>query len=95
MSIFIDNATGGTLYLFPGGNDLIDPPSQIDSGKTAELRYHPGQRAVCTYGDKKGSEIAIGVGSEDGNKVHNIDGYVVQVEGFNGSGQVTYKITRQ
>ncbi|KAL7907344.1 hypothetical protein GGI35DRAFT_86708 [Trichoderma velutinum] len=81
MSIYIDNATGGTLYLFGDPKDFIDPPSQIESGETGELRYHPGTPATCDYGDKKGNAIWIGVGSEDGNRVRNL----VNFRRFNGS----------
>lgn len=94
-AIFIDNATGETLYLYPGEIGLIDPPSQIDSGKTAEIRYHPTKKSDCIYGDKNGSEFFIGVGSEDGNSIHNINGLVVREESSDESGQETYKITRQ
>ncbi|KAF3071620.1 hypothetical protein CFAM422_006247 [Trichoderma lentiforme] len=89
------NATGDTLYLYPGEIDLIDPPSQIDSGKTAEIRYHPAEKSSCIYGDKNGSEFFIGVGSEDGNSIHNINGLVVREESSNERGQETYRITRQ
>ncbi|KAL7952035.1 hypothetical protein V8C42DRAFT_305984 [Trichoderma barbatum] len=96
MSIYIHNATGETLYLFPGKNDLLDPPSEIDSGDSAELRYTPGKTAVCNYGDKKGSEIFVGVGSSvNGNEVLNVHGYVVGIEGFLENGKETFKITKE